>query len=873
MSTESPTIAESESASDRTRRSWRAVLFAPIGDGRRRRRGSDGVRLIVAILAVVCAVLVLRSNSHPEDVITHVLSPAPYGVRWLVTLFWIGGSFGTIAFLVLMACLAKRWSVVRDLAVAAAGTLAVSGLLILALGASGGRPHSIEFDGYTLSFPVLHVALALSIATVGLPYLSRTVQRLIEFIVFLAVLATVVAGHGLPANVLGSMAIGWGVTAAIHLGWGSPLGLPSGDELRAALETVGVDAASVTPTPYQTWGAAHYVVTTVGGESLTVSFYGRDAADAQFIGKVYRLIAYRNSGPPLSLTRIHQVEHESSVTQLAARSARVPEVISASEIGPSHDAVLVARLPQGVPLSDLVESSVPDDVLDDMFAQLLDLRRARISHGAISPHTILVDNAHGTATLMDFRNGLSNASDFLLDQDLAGAMASAAIVAGSERAARSVQRVVPPELLGGALSHVRRAGLDPAVNVALKGKKQLLDQLRSRTAQVSGIEVPALVEPRRLSWNQVLVAVGSLVGGWALILVLINASHSIGTIRSAQWGWVVAAAFLCASAYLGGATSNRGSVPGALPMGRVVGLELANSFTTLAGGSAAVLATQVRFYQQQGYDTATAVTSGALTSLSGLLVKLVLFLIASSNRVELVPLRAHPAPRKPRQDPLGTLGGRDRHWARSDGGICGSSLAPTRERKATAEVGNGRRGLQSVGDPADQDRPALRRPSRGAASRDPRLGGSLARLRHPALARCARDHGDGGRCAGVRVASRRGHGSRGGGSHSGAHRGGYLEESGDGSRVCAADLYRVPPTHRRMVHPHVDAEEGLSLTRRGPRCMSSLSKTFAAVPPGEGTSVDSGLSPAAPGEDAYPKSTRSAAAVLGFDPWSILLVP
>ncbi len=628
MSTESPTIAESESASDRTRRSWRAVLFAPIGDGRRRRRGSDGVRLIVAILAVVCAVLVLRSNSHPEDVITHVLSPAPYGVRWLVTLFWIGGSFGTIAFLVLMACLAKRWSVVRDLAVAAAGTLAVSGLLILALGASGGRPHSIEFDGYTLSFPVLHVALALSIATVGLPYLSRTVQRLIEFIVFLAVLATVVAGHGLPANVLGSMAIGWGVTAAIHLGWGSPLGLPSGDELRAALETVGVDAASVTPTPYQTWGAAHYVVTTVGGESLTVSFYGRDAADAQFIGKVYRLIAYRNSGPPLSLTRIHQVEHESSVTQLAARSARVPEVISASEIGPSHDAVLVARLPQGVPLSDLVESSVPDDVLDDMFAQLLDLRRARISHGAISPHTILVDNAHGTATLMDFRNGLSNASDFLLDQDLAGAMASAAIVAGSERAARSVQRVVPPELLGGALSHVRRAGLDPAVNVALKGKKQLLDQLRSRTAQVSGIEVPALVEPRRLSWNQVLVAVGSLVGGWALILVLINASHSIGTIRSAQWGWVVAAAFLCASAYLGGATSNRGSVPGALPMGRVVGLELANSFTTLAGGSAAVLATQVRFYQQQGYDTATAVTSGALTSLSGLLVKLVLFLIA-----------------------------------------------------------------------------------------------------------------------------------------------------------------------------------------------------------------------------------------------------
>ncbi len=334
MATQIPARTESLSATKSARRAGRAIFFAPIGDGQRRRRGSDGVRLILASLAVLCAVLVLRSNSHPEDVITHVLSPPPYGIRWLVTLFWIGGSFGTIAFLLVVASLAKRWMVVRDLAASAVGTLVVSGILVLAVGASGGRPRSIEFYGYVLSFPVLHVALALSVATAGLPYLSRTVQRLIELIVFLTVLATVVAGHGLPANVLGSMAIGWGVTAAIHLGWGSPLGLPSGEELRVALATVGIDAVSAQPTRYQTWGAAHYVVVTNSGESLVVSFYGRDAADAQFLGKVYRLIMYRNSGPAISLTRLQQVEHESSVTQLAARSgARVPQVISASRSG------------------------------------------------------------------------------------------------------------------------------------------------------------------------------------------------------------------------------------------------------------------------------------------------------------------------------------------------------------------------------------------------------------------------------------------------------------------------------------------------------------------------------------------------------------
>ncbi len=571
----------------------------------------------------------LRSNSHPEDVVAHVLSPPPQGVRWLVDVFWIGGTFGTIALLVLLAALARRWNVVRDLVSAAAGTLLISGLLVLVLGATGGRPHSIEFDGFVLSFPVLHVALAISILTAGLPYLSRTVQRLLEVIVFLAIVATVVAGHGLPANVIGSMAIGWGVTAVLHLAWGSPLGLPSGEELRAALSDIGIETVSVAPSKFQTWGVAHYDAVTTDGASLTVSLYGRDAADAQLVRKLYRVILYRDSGPALSLTRIHEVEHESSVTQLASHAGvRVPEVISASQIGPSHDAALIARAPAGTPLSEVQARELSDQALDDLFNQMLALRSARIAHGALSPHVILVDIPSSSISLTDFNNGVSNASTFLLDQDLAAAMACGALVAGPEPTARSLVRIVPQDVVAGTLTHLRRAGLDPSITVAMKGKKELLDRLRTQAAQESGIEVPELVEPRRLSWNQVLVAVGSLIGGWALIAVLINASHSIDTIRHAQWGWVVATAVLCWSSYLGGAVGTRGSVPGSLPLGRVVGLELANSFTTLAGGNAAVLATDVRFFQQQGFDTTVAVSSSALVSASSLLIKALLFLIA-----------------------------------------------------------------------------------------------------------------------------------------------------------------------------------------------------------------------------------------------------
>jgi uncharacterized membrane protein YbhN (UPF0104 family) len=629
MSASMPTSVEPSSATvPSVPASWRPIFFAPLGDGRRRRRGSDGVRLALAIGSVLAALLVLRSNSYPEDVVTHALSPPPLGVRWLVDVFWIGGSFGTIAFLLLLAGVARRWIVLRDLAVAAAGTLVVSGVLVLALGASGGRPPSVRFDGYILSFPVLHVALAIGVGCAALPYLSRSVQRLIEVVVFLAALATVVAGHGLPANVLGSMAIGWGVAAALHLGWGSPSGLPSAEELRAALATIGIDARSVTPSAYQTWGAAHYTALTDGG-ALGVTFYGRDASDAQLLGKLYRFVLYRNSGPALSLKRVQQVEHESSLTQLAGRAGvRVPDVVSASEIGESHDAALITRVPTGSPLADTEPDRITDRLVDDLFAQLLKLRAVRISHGAIGPHTVVADTDRHAVTLIDFRNGIANADDFLLDQDLAGAIASAALAVGADRTVRSILRTVPTGVVTGTLSHLRLAGLDPSITIALKGKRDLLNRVRTQTAEAATIAVPKLVEPRRLSWNQVLVAAGSLVGGWALILVLINASHSIDTIRHAAWGWVAVTAILCWISFPAMAVSASGSVPGALPLGRVVGLELSSTFTTLAGGNPAVLATHVRFYQQEGYDTTVAVTSSALVGAASLVVKLVLFVIA-----------------------------------------------------------------------------------------------------------------------------------------------------------------------------------------------------------------------------------------------------
>ena len=49
------------------------------------------------------------------------------------------------------------------------------------------------------------------------------------------------------------------------------------------------------------------------------------------------------------------------------------------------------------------------------------------------------------------------------------------------------------------------------------------------------------------------------------------------------------------------AVESVGSVTEPLPFGRVLGVEVGDAFSALAGGTAAVFATRVRFLQQQGY--------------------------------------------------------------------------------------------------------------------------------------------------------------------------------------------------------------------------------------------------------------------------------
>jgi uncharacterized protein (TIRG00374 family) len=626
---------------------WRAVFFAPVGDGQRRRRGSDGLRLASAALALLCCLLVIHFDSRVDRAITQVLHPPPRSITWLVTVVYQAGSFGVIAVILIAALLARRWVIARDVGLSAAIAAVISGLLVVALGSSGGRSSGVTIAGYVLSFPVLQVALFAAVAAAALPYLGRGLQRIIEIFIALVALACAVGGHGLPLNVVGSLVIGWGATAIIRLIFGSPLGLPSDADVRVLLADLGIGTDGILPVARQVWGVAKYQATETGAGGsagrLDVSVYGRDAADARLLTKAGRFVLYRDSGPSLAVTRLQQVEHEAFLTFRAAQAGvTVPEVVEAGTAGPSGDALLVVRPPTGSALADADAAAVSDAALADLYRQLLSLRRARIAHGAISGETVLVDATAQTMVLTDFRNGVASASAAELDRDLAGALAATAVAVGAERAAAIAARSLTPEVLGSVLRHLHKPALDPAVGRSLRAQPKLLDEVRQQAAQAASIDQPELVQPRRVSWATLIMVAGSLIGGWALIGVLIDVSQSFDTVIGAEWLWVIMALVLAQLAYVASAVEGVGSVAGPLPFGRAVAVEIANAFSALAGGSAAVFATRVRFYQKQGYDSSVALSSGAIMTVASWLATGVLLIVSlpfawGSIHLELTP--------------------------------------------------------------------------------------------------------------------------------------------------------------------------------------------------------------------------------------------
>ena len=325
-----------------------------------------------------------------------------------------------------------------------------------------------------------------------------------------------------------------GVAAAVHLALGSPEGVPArrgvGTPPRARGHATAVGAGGAPGV-----GGAHFGGATSG--PIDVSLYGRDAHDAQLVAKLLRFVFYRGSGPTLTITRSQQVEHEAYLTLLAARAGvRAPDVaMVAGTAGPAGDALLVTRPPPGRALADLLPESHdppadgagpgaeegagpgaeggaprddppwPGSCADTQLA-----RPGSPTARSVRPRSWWLTTARRSGRLPG--SGLdTGAPGERTDRDLASALATMALAVGAERTARTAASVLPPQDLAAARSFLQRAALSPALSRRCGAARPSSTTCGSRPPPPPRA-APKLAEPRRISWVNLVIVVGSIMG-------------------------------------------------------------------------------------------------------------------------------------------------------------------------------------------------------------------------------------------------------------------------------------------------------------------------------------------------------------------------
>jgi uncharacterized membrane protein YbhN (UPF0104 family)/tRNA A-37 threonylcarbamoyl transferase component Bud32 len=590
-----------------------------------RRRPGDIVRVglstIVVVLAAVAAGKLTAQQARMYDLLTDLPSWMRSGFEWV----YRAGTSGALIVVVVALLLTRRWRVVLRIAAAVGIAWIVAEIVHVWVDTQSVR--SAAFHAHDVpEYPVVRLAVTTAALLVVAPFLVRPARRTVVVVFAIGAVCAALSVLGLPGDVIGSVAIGWGAAAIIHLAFGTPAATPTLGQVVDALHDVGVNVRGLQLAAHQVWGETRFAGVGPDDEPVSVEVLGRDAADARLLVKAGRALLYRDSGPSLALTRPQQLEHRAYLLLLAARAGvPVSEVVLTSMAGSHQDALLVLHEPAGSPVNEVDASRISDAVLDDVWANVGRLHAARLTHGQLTPQNVLL-RADGTTAIVDFANGSSDAPPDRAQRDCVDLLATTAELVGVDRALGASLRALGHDGMVDLLPLMEPAALSPAARHALTDRKRLFKELQAKGPALVNEDPPKLAELKRVSFGQIVMAVATFLGFY----LIVNQFAGIdlwATLQTAEVQWVVIAALLSPLPQITGAVALTGAVSAPLPFGPVVVEQFANNFTGLIGGTVANTALIIRFFQKQGMTVAVAASSGVLTSLANGTLQVILVVL------------------------------------------------------------------------------------------------------------------------------------------------------------------------------------------------------------------------------------------------------
>lgn len=401
---------------------------------------------------------------------------------------------------------------------------------------------------------------------------------------------------------------------------------------------MGLSVSHLEPAQRQRTGVFELDAQDPNGAPLLVKVYGRDAYDTQLVNSAWRKLSYQERGPLPGQGRLQAVQNEALITLLAARAGVA--TLGVVTAGSTHrgDALLVLS-GSARPVAEVPSDILDEGVLRRFWDGLESLHAARIAHGTIDPYSVaLVDDAPG---FVDFGHGTLTPT---LDQamaDRARLLASLAAAAGEKASIEAAIGALGAEGVSAVLPYIQPAAMGGRLRRALKESGIDVDEMRASTATAVGSEPPELVKLRRVTGGTLLQLALLVFAVLAIVKFAGNIDFAAvkESLANASWGWLVFAVLVAQVPRLTQAVSTIGSIPASVRFGPVYVLQLASAYLNLAvPGGLGRMSIFIRFFQRLGLPPAAAVTAGAIDSLTGNVIQVVLAVLLALFAAEDVSL-------------------------------------------------------------------------------------------------------------------------------------------------------------------------------------------------------------------------------------------
>lgn len=423
-------------------------------------------------------------------------------------------------------------------------------------------------------------------------------------------LGNIVSG-GITAAGLGvSMLLGWAIGLLIRYVLGTDTTRPTGRAIGRTMESLGHPLLHLRASEALESGR-RYDATTIDNQRLDLLVLDRDLEGAGGLGAIYRSLRLRDNSSASSTSMRARLERCAlNSWAIATAGIPTPHLLSVAEVGPDAGILVFEHL-AGKSFAEL-EGSLGDAELIAAWEIVRDLQAARVAHRTLTADNF-VRGTDGKVYIVGLEDGSVAASDVLLRIDLAEAICTLALLAGTERAFQAGRVVLGDAGITRALPALQPVALSARTRALAKQERSLLSELRNKIlALVPEGSVAEQVEIERIKPRTIITMLAGTIAVYILITQLARVDL-LQLLRDSDPGWMILGFSFSIATYAASALTLIGVVPERIAFWKTFLAQWAASFATLVTpptlGSVTI---NVRYLTRQRLSSALAGASVAV---------------------------------------------------------------------------------------------------------------------------------------------------------------------------------------------------------------------------------------------------------------------